>query len=164
MKTLVIHPSDKSTDFLSEIYSTIDCVVITNPRISKKNIKLAIKDADRVVMLGHGSAFGLFGNGKLVIDSTFVDLLRTKHCIGIWCDADDFFDKYQLKGFCTGMIISEMDEASVYCLYPYTHQQIAESNQLLANCLKIDNFDLNSYKSSTNPIIDFNSYNLYEKN
>jgi hypothetical protein len=51
MKTLVIHPKDSTTDFLSVIYSDKDWTII-NTNISKKVLKEQIKTHDRIVMLG----------------------------------------------------------------------------------------------------------------
>ena len=110
MKTLVIHPKDTTTDFLSLIYEDKDWTVITD-NISKSALKRQIKAHDRIVMLGHGMETGLIGFNRLVIDSNLVYLLREKHCVCIWCNADKFVLKYGLKGFYTGMIISEVQEA-----------------------------------------------------
>lgn len=115
MKTLVIHPKDQTTDFLREIYVGKDWTVIDfNP--SSKILKEQIKKHDRIVMLGHGSEKGLFGFNRMVIDSTLVYLLREKQCVAIWCNANVFVEKYNLKGFYTGMIISEYEEALMYCI------------------------------------------------
>src|ERR1035437_860766 len=113
MKTLVIHPPDASTDFLKVIYEGKDWALInTNP--STKFLKEQINLHDRIIMLGHGTEEGLLGFGRYVIDSTLVYLLREKECVAVWCNADQFVGKYGLKGFYTGMIISEIDEALMF--------------------------------------------------
>ena len=43
MKTLVIHPTDKSTDFLTVIYSDLDCTVLRD-NISHSKLKKLIKE------------------------------------------------------------------------------------------------------------------------
>ncbi|MFW6243268.1 MAG: hypothetical protein ACOC2W_03825, partial [bacterium] len=134
MKTLVIHPKDSTTDFLCEIYKDKDWTVI-NTNTSKKFLKDQIKTHDRIVMLGHGTENGLLGFNKYVIDSTWVCLLRDKNCICIWCNADEFVKKYKLKGFYTGMIISEYEEA-IMCCVPTNLQWIAESNTNFALAIK----------------------------
>ena len=163
MKTLVIHPKDSTTAFLTEIYSDKDWSVI-NTNTSKKILKDKIKAHDRVVMLGHGTELGLIGFGRLVIDSSWVYLLREKECVCIWCNADLFVLKYGLRGFYTGMIISESDEAEIYLPYPYTHKDIDDSNSLFAETIK-KSFDVDvikmDYKSDTNAVIMFNKDNLY---
>lgn len=167
MKTLVIHPKDVTTDFLSKIYLDKDWYVISD-NISKSGLKSQIKSHDRIIMLGHGTSDGLIGHGRLIIDSSLVYLLREKDCVGIWCNADMFFSKYNLKGFYTGMIISEYDEALMFSLYPFTNSQISESNELFSSCIKesIDSDNmlenvLLMYKMCDNPIVDFNNKNIY---
>ncbi len=63
MKTLVIHPEDPSTEFLREIYANLNCTVIRQPVASRSALRDQIKDADRVIMLGHGTPAGLLNAG-----------------------------------------------------------------------------------------------------
>jgi hypothetical protein len=165
MKTLVIHPKDSTTNFLSEIYSDKDWYVI-NTNISKKLLKEKIKTHDRIVMLGHGTEKGLLGFDKYVIDSSWVYLLREKICVCIWCNADVFVKKYGLKGFYTGMIISEYEEAIMYNI-PTNSQWIAESNTDFALAIKnsIDEKNMLEkakllYEGNTS-VVEFNRNNLY---
>ena len=169
MKTLVIHPSDSTTDFLSEIYKDTDWTII-NSYVSKSFLIQAIKAHSRVVMLGHGTDKGLFDINKkgFIIDSTLVYLLREKECVCIWCDADQFVVKYKLGGLHTGMIISEVDEAQTFCNDPFSIEQIDTSNNLFANLIKNlinKTFDITLieqlYDIKDNPIIQFNKQNIY---
>ena len=165
MKTLVIHPKDLTTDFLCEIYSDKDWTVI-NTNISKKLLKDKIKSHDRIVMLGHGTEKGLFGFDKYVIDSTWVYLLREKICVCIWCNADVFVKKYELKGFFTGMIISEYEEAIMFCISTKS-QWIAESNTHFALAIKNSIDEENMLEKAkmlyegNSSVIEFNRNNLY---
>ena len=165
MKTLVIHPKDSTTDFLSEIYSGKDWTVI-NTNTSKKALKEQIKTHDRIVMLGHGTEKGLLGFNKFVIDSTWVYLLREKICVCIWCNADVFVKKYGLKGFYTGMIISEYEEAIMYCL-PTNSHWIAESNTDFALAIKNSIDEENMLEKAkmlyegNSAVVEFNRSNLY---
>ena len=77
-KTLVIHPKDESTVFLSEIYIGKDWTIFTNPSPTKKEIKELIKSHDKIIMMGHGTPHGLLSTGGFMIDSTLVYLLREK--------------------------------------------------------------------------------------
>jgi hypothetical protein len=127
MKTLVIHPDDRSTDFLRAVYKDIpNKTVITGGHIW--DVDLAIESHDRVIMLGHGTPHGLLSVGKFfggayVIDSESAPLLKQKkECIFIWCHASDYVKKYQLKGFSSGMFISEVGEAT-YCGIPNQTQE-----------------------------------------
>jgi hypothetical protein len=166
MKTLVIHPEDKTTDFLKVIYAGKEWSII-DYRADRKEITKAILEHDRIVMLGHGSAQGLFGYNDMVIDSSLVYLLKGKQCVCIWCNADKFVDKYKLQGFYTGMIISEWQEAIDYAILPQG-EDIEESNALFASTIasSIDSPTLLTevkeiYKSETNPVILFNQENIY---
>ena len=118
MKTLIIHPNDRSTDFLKPIYqSVIDATVITGG-VSKDELYKLIESHNRVMMMGHGSPWGLFSCGKFnTNDSYIIDngtvhlLLQKKNSIFIWCNADKFVNRHELKGFYSGMFISEVGEA-----------------------------------------------------
>ena len=165
MKTLVIHPRDYTTDFLSDIYSDKDWEVI-NTSVSKKYLKEQIKSHDRIVMLGHGTEKGLIGFDRFIIDSTWVYLLRDKKCVFIWCNADKFVEKYKLSGFYTGMIISEYDEALQYGINA-SWQWINESNVDFASAIKnsIDTEDMlrmskKLYEGNTS-VVEFNRDNLF---
>lgn len=178
MNTLVIHPDDRSTDFLKPIYENINATVITGG-VSKYDVLKMIHENDRVIMMGHGSPSGLFGvgkfldNGGYIIDESMVQALsKTQNNIYVWCNADKFVEKHKLKGFYSGMFISEVGEA-YYCGLPGTTQEtINESNNLFAKWLgKAINkplydtyFDIvNKYGelAQTNPIAQYNNSRLY---
>ena len=144
MKTLVIHPQDKSTEFLIPIYMNLksfpdfDDVTIIRGEQTKDEVNQLIAEHERIIMLGHGSPGGLFsvgkfnGNGSYIIDEHTVPLLRGKECIFIWCNADRFVEANNLKGLYSGMFISEVGEAN-YCGLPGTPQDIVdESNNYFA--------------------------------
>jgi hypothetical protein len=165
MKTLVIHPKDITTDFLSAIYVGKDWTVI-NTNVSKKTLKDSIKSHDRIIMLGHGSDKGLFGFKHIVIDSNYVYLLKDKICVCVWCNADLFVKKYSLKGLFTGMIVSDTDEMLDYCLIGKP-SDVEYSNKLFASAIEVaisDKLDkcLELYESKDNSVIDFNKKNIYE--
>lgn len=167
MKTLVIHPTDYSTRFLTEIYRDRGWTVI-NHNPSSKELKKQIKEHDRIVMLGHGTPYGLLGHGRFIITSDYVYLLREKTCVCIWCNSDQFVKKYGLKGFYTGMIISEHSEAWMYDI-ELPDDDLLYSNELLPELVRkyIDNKNIaklvkEGYNSDTNPVIIFNHKNIYQ--
>ena len=141
MQTLVIHPEDKSTSFLKPIYANISDAIILNGGTTKDQVKELITLHDRIIMLGHGSPYGLFsigqftGNNGYVIDESMVPLLLDKECISIWCNADQFMNRHELYGFYSGMFISEVGEAT-YCGLPGTEQEtVIASNDYFAELL-----------------------------
>ena len=140
MKTLVIHPDDRSTDFLKPIYQPIKDATVITGKCSKDWLRDLIKDFDRVIMMGHGCPAGLFAMGQfpntggLIIDSTFVEVLQEKECIFIWCNADQFVKRYELKGVFSGMFISDTYEAE-YFGYDVKESVVNESNDKFAQLL-----------------------------
>jgi hypothetical protein len=141
MKTLVIHPKDRTTDFLKPIYENIPNTTVLTEGLKSDVIKL-IKEYDRIMMMGHGSPWGLFGVGRFredsyypsyVIDNETVHaLILKKQNVFIWCNADKFVNRHALKGFYSGMFISEVSEA-IYCGLPDIPQSVVdESNNQFA--------------------------------
>lgn len=167
MKTIVIHPKDYSTDFLSEIYSDKEWYVVNDNR-SESELKKLTKQYERVVMLGHGTEDGLIGFNRLIINSSWADLLLDKICVCIWCNADEFVKRYGLKGFYTGMIISEEDEAVMYSISTNL-DSIFESNKDFALAIKNSIDDVNMLEkakmlySGKSSVVEFNRNRLYFK-
>lgn len=169
MKTLVIHAEDSTTDFLSTIYQDKDWTIVKK-NIGKCNLKSLIKTHDIIIMMGHGTEKGLVdGDFNFIIDGQYVYLLKDKISIGIWCNADQFFNKHKLKGLATGMIISEYLEANLYCVNA-TYQEIEDSNIEFAKAVK-ESLLLDDLKSTKDMIqekykvkdkvTEFNQKNIY---
>jgi len=133
-KTLVIHPHDQSTHFLKPIYENIPNKTIITGGLFIDEVNKLIYNHDQIIMLGHGSPKGLFGvnfKRSYVIDEDQVDLLQDKECIFIWCHADQFVKQHGLKGFHSGMFVSEVEEALIYKLKG-DKKLISESNNAFA--------------------------------
>ena len=137
-KTLVIHPSDSSTDFLKPIYSGLENAVVLTGGLTKEEVREAIEKSDRVIMLGHGSPFGLFSVGRFqstngyIIDNTMIDVLSDKpNNIYVWCHANQFVERHELNGFYSGMFVSEYGEA-YYCGVKTLIGDVELSNDLFA--------------------------------
>jgi len=135
MKTLVIHPHDETTHFLKPIYQDIPNKTVITGDWSADGVGYLIAIHDRIIMMGHGSPRGLFGVGSFnqyyVVGEDQADLLQDKECIFIWCHADQFVKEHNLKGFHSGMFISEVNEALIYKLKG-DKRLIAESNNTFA--------------------------------
>jgi len=121
MKTLIVHPADPTTTFLSSIYARLRDKTLVKGGITKSDLRELINSHDRIIMLGHGSPHGLLSVGQFpqagfyIIDESLVSVLRNKSdSIFIWCYADQFVKKHGLSGLCSGMFVSEMDEWYIY--------------------------------------------------
>ena len=179
MSTLIIHTQDSTTDFLKPIYASITNKTIITGGIDKNELRELIEIHERVIILGHGSPWGLLSvgqfsyGGNYIIDLTMVDLLsQKKDNLYIWCNADQFVKNNQLKGFFCGMFISELEEANYYDLWDLEQHTIDESNNGFAEIvakyinkplsIMFENV-LQDYRilAKTNPIARFNLERLY---
>jgi hypothetical protein len=142
MKTLVIHPQDSTTDFLKPIYQALPDTTVVTGGVFKDEIIDLILQHDRVMMLGHGTPSGLLAVGRFpgnpppwnIIDYTAVPFLRKTENVFIWCHANKFVERYNLKGLYSGMFISEVGEAD-YCEVEATQHQVDTSNYLFSYLL-----------------------------
>ena len=115
----IIHANDPTTRFLSLLYEQReDTSAHVTEKSTNGDVVRAIRGDDAIMMLGHGNEYGLFSipdrNGqyeRLLVNSTHVQFLRNKTCIGIWCHANLFAEQYGLHGLFSGMIITELQEA-----------------------------------------------------
>jgi hypothetical protein len=141
---IVIHPKDKTTSFLRQIYAGKRNVTLIDETWNSRNIREAIGSSpkeEEIMMLGHGCDDGLFAPygakqfARKIVDSKLVYLLREHTCIGIWCYANQFAEKYGLKGLFTGMVISDIDEAYNNCI-DITGENIDRCNEQYASDLE----------------------------
>lgn len=178
MKTLIIHPTDKSTNFLRGIYKDIQYKTVITGGCSYDDVLYEIKQHDRIMMMGHGCPVGLFSVGQfgegcgLIIDNRSVPYLKGKKNVFIWCNSDKFVTRYELEGFYSGMFISEVGE-SVYCGFNgITQSQVSSSNYTFSEIVgkHINNPLSKVYENvkqeygvlcSTNPIVKYNHDRLY---
>ena len=136
MKTLVLHPDDRSTDFLTPIYEGLsDITVMTSGNESQ--VVMAMTEHDRVFMLGHGGPDGLFWRGFPVINKDFGPLIasRPEQGLYIWCNADAYSVKHKLTGLVSGMFVSEWGEAHIFGL-DTSWTKIRESNSCFSRILR----------------------------
>jgi hypothetical protein len=142
--TLIIHPADVTTDMLKLIYQHRNFTVVNDGRIKEDELMTMIEEHDRIIMLGHGTPSGLLNPqvGGYLIDSRYADLLRQKETISVWCHSDQFFRKHGIKGFHTGMIISEVYEAlAVLGKEPLTEEETLD-NMIFFSEIIADSVDL----------------------
>lgn len=175
MKTLIIHPKDESTGFLNIVYSNVEDKTVIEGGKTKKEVLRLMENHDRIMMMGHGSPQGLFGVGRFresnghIIDHEMVEILSERdNSVFIWCNSDMFVNRYQLKGFYSGMFISEVGEA-LYCGLPGTSQDMVdESNfgfcNIIAKHINEDTETIHENVTSEYGLIaETNSVALYNK-
>lgn len=159
--TLVIHPTDPSTDFLKPIYSGKGYDLLTE---YKGDLTPVLAQYKRVIMMGHGWSMGLFSlgrfGGQFAVDQRHLSVLEDKPNCYIWCKASDFVKAHGLKGFTTGMFISEVAEAGWFGII-VDQEEIDYSNNLFAEVMHrhVDNPDLAAIikeYDGDSPVIQFN--------
>ena len=134
---LVIHIiSTEDTNDFSGIYAGLDATILINPTASECR-RAIINETEQIVLIGHGTECGLL-NQRLdgyIIDSRMVQFLRGKDVIGIWCNASNFADRYDLTGFFTSMFISNTREL-IECgfqIFDNCDEEIMRQNQIFAS-------------------------------
>jgi hypothetical protein len=179
MKTLIIHPEDSSTDFLCPIYRNIKGSTVLRKNVSPDILVKEIRRHDQILMMGHGSPYGLLncaeiGKGSYSIEKKHAPLLRKKLCVFIWCNADEFVKQHQLKGLYTGMFISEVSE-SLLCKVYAEQEEVDASNSSFAEIFgelltaEVPNYNhiFENIKisygelASLNEVADYNNRRLY---
>ena len=147
----IVHANDPTTRVLSLLYDTKEYNYMRiDERSTNVEVQNIIRGDDLIIMLGHGNQYGLFSrpdkNGKyerFLITDRHVQFLRYKTCIGIWCHANLFAERYGLHGLFSGMIISEQQEALDYHI-DATTEEINVEMELFTRRLKacLDGYDL----------------------
>ena len=173
----VIHANDPTTKVLSYLYERRQDVSVRITEAStNSDIQRAIRGDDVIMMLGHGNQYGLFSkpdkNGeykRFLITDHHVQFLRDKTCIGIWCHANKFAERYGLHGLFSGMIISELQEAIDYDIHATKEEidvEMEKFSRRLNEC--IDRFGLKEASIRMRDLDDvkseltiFNYTNLY---
>lgn len=178
MQKLIIHPEDKTTDFLCPIYNSIENKLVIRGGVTKKEVLKAVESHNRIMMMGHGSPLGLFAVGQFdkegmmsyIVDHTFIAALQKKDNVFIWCHANKFVEEHKLTGFYSGMFISEVSEAAMY-QFDVSQESINFSNntfsKLVSNYITESSDHIyskvtNEYGglANYNPIINYNNERL----
>ena len=103
---------------LALIYEGIEGVTLFDSWEQREEILKAIGAAPKdepILLLGHGCPHGLYDmrHGLVIKDSDAALLKDRPNLVGIWCYASDYAHAHGLKGFFSGMFISEEPEAWV---------------------------------------------------
>jgi hypothetical protein len=145
------------------------------PRDLSTIIAPTSNEFDRFLMMGHGSSWGLFSTahaGMLINDNTSRLLTPCSQNVFIWCNADQYVRSNKLRGFFTGMFISEVGEAKAMGLKDITQAQVDESNNGFAKIVgRHINDNVKSLHTQvkrrygiiaeTNPVAAYNHDRLY---
>lgn len=185
MNNLYIHPDDYTTKFLKAVYGydqENNRVITTGTRQGLID-EIQSKANDRVIMMGHGTQGGLLSVGQFdgrevyALDSAAVPSLKERdNNVFIWCNADLFVERHDLKGFYTGMFISEVGEAVLCGIKDLRWGQIENSNNMFADEVHcalewgLDSHEMLAHLKDTyckdapyNEIIKYNSERLYAR-
>mgnify|MGYP007056215837 CR=1 FL=1 len=174
---IVIHPQDPSTAFLTALYegrSDVDARL--DEQTPNSQLMKSLRGARNVMMLGHGYKDGLYAfplsdSARLrrIINANHVQFLRDKTCIGIWCYASHFATRYHLRGLFSGMIISEMQEATQNGV-PTTEYELEQESHKFAERLRfcLDHYPLSEVPARFrlmddvhSPLTEFNYQRLF---
>jgi hypothetical protein len=115
--------------------------------------------------------------GGYVVGSNLVEALSQKdNNIFIWCNADQFVNRHGLKGFYSGMFVSETSEAYYCHVKTFDQASVTESNdtfaRLLGECLQATRAPEEIHRhikeqygalADTNLIVEYNHQRLYLK-
>ncbi len=136
MQTLIIHPDDRSTDFLRPIYTKLLDVTVITKNCTRDALLALIQVHDQIIILGHGSPDGLINVSHIgwegyVIGDWNARFLKDKQLVAVWCHANLFMEKHKLSGLYSGMFISEVAEAMMYGIKT-TQEEVDESNNVFS--------------------------------
>ncbi len=144
---LVIHPKDRTTDMLTTLYEGCNAQVIDDDRSTKQVGRLLhhASAQDRIMLLGHGSDKGLFFHkddrkdvfDRIIVGHPHAFYLRRHggNMVAVWCNANLFAESEGLHGLFSGMIISELSEASLYGVET-SQEELKRENVKLAERLR----------------------------
>ena len=173
----IIHANDPTTQVLSLLYQQREDVrMLITERSTSSDVQRAIRTDDVIMMLGHGNEHGLFSKPnkkgeyrRFLITDKHVQFLRDKTCIGIWCYANKFAEKYRLHGLFSGMIISELQEAidlGVQATKDEIDREMEKFTIRLKDCIETYGLEqtplrMKELDDVQSPLTTFNYGNLY---
>jgi hypothetical protein len=103
---------DPDTKVLENLWKGFSPKVLHAFKDTQEDINDAIrKEKDILILCGHGSPSGLFGDKGYAVGFHNVGLIKAKYVIGMWCHAKEFAKSAHLEGFFTAMYISNRSEA-----------------------------------------------------
>lgn len=132
MTIVFSNTGDVDTRVLAALWEGIPDARVLDVRPGTPDARRAVDSAiaaeeDTLVLCGHGSPQGLFDPGTMapgadlaaitrnppyLVDATNAPSIRARRVVGVWCYAAAFAESVGLRGFFTGMFVSNPLEAS----------------------------------------------------
>lgn len=144
MKAIVIHPYDRTTSSLCNLYNQMDDIHLIRDYMSNGQMRRALNALPKdvpIYLLGHGSDKGLFwrkDDTQLLFDGTVIDhrhrfyLHKWNTIIAIFCYAELWMKAMGLHGLCTSMVISSLEECQQYNVISSQEEIDAELDKMFA--------------------------------
>lgn len=136
MTIVFSNTGDVDTRVLAALWDGIPDARVLDVRPGTPDARRAVDSAiaaeeDTLILCGHGSPQGLFDpsvmargadlaaiarNPPYLVDATNAPSIRARRVVGVWCYAASFAESAGLRGFFTGMFVSNpMEAAFVGC-------------------------------------------------
>lgn len=141
---LVLHPTDRTTAFLSKLYEGVEDAVVIKNNLSKREMNHILHHTpktERIMLLGHGCFKGLYWRAddtKPEFDSIVVGHPHSYHLrnhgsniVAVFCHAYRFFELERIHG----ILISEISEAIAEGVET-TEEEIERENQKFVTRLR----------------------------
>ena len=133
MKATIVHSNagDTDTRVLAALWDGIPDARVLDVRPGTPGARRAVdvaiaEEEDALVLCGHGSPQGLFDpsvmargnlaaiarNPPYLVDVRNAPSIRARRVVGVWCYAASFAESAGLRGFFTGMFVSNPAEAA----------------------------------------------------
>ena len=133
---------DEDTKMLETLWSGVENVNLVHVKyfnnVVEKAVDLAIADEkDTLLFCGHGTSYGLLAPksyGTYMIHQGNAGLIQAKNVIGVMCYGAEFAEKAGLHGLFTSMFISNINEATDYCVNT-TPQEINSENAIVLHMI-----------------------------
>ena len=133
MTVVFSNTGDTDTRVLAALWDDIPDARVLNIRPGTPDARRAVdaaiaEEEDTLVLCGHGSPQGLFDPGAMapgadlaaiarnppyLVDARNALSVRARRVVGVWCYAASFAESAGLRGFFTGMFVSNPMEAAI---------------------------------------------------
>lgn len=165
------------TDTFKDIYKDVECdALLINPTREEVENVLDKNKGIPLLLFGHGTEYGLLNanlDGYLIDDKNYHYLISRKQLVCIWCNADAFGMRHNLKGFFTSMFYSNMSEAALFAeenpkliteefIYNENRKFARQINTLLKDYVPLEDWLLTLLEGAdlNNKLVAYNYYGM----